>query len=207
MGTFVQLKPDAIVLSAQTRVVKAEEYLESLEAGNVLEAAHNQAARIIKQAKQAYLDEKRRGYQDGLLEGQMNIAEQMMDTVGQAVDYFASIEKKVTDTVLVALQKIIGEIDEQELIHKVVHNALGVVRNQQQVTLRVSPEQLETVRGTLDKIMGDYPGISYIDVVGDARLEQGGCILESEMGIVDASLDVQLAAIRKALEKRLQAGR
>ncbi|MHA5556819.1 FliH/SctL family protein, partial [Pseudomonas aeruginosa] len=33
----------------------------------------------------------------------------------------------------------------------------------------------------------------------DARLDQGGCILETEIGIIDASLDSQLAALQAAL--------
>ncbi len=41
--------------------------------------------------------------------------------------------------------------------------------------------------------------MGYLEVVGDARLDQGGCILETEIGIIDASLDSQLAALQAAL--------
>jgi type III secretion protein L len=52
--------------------------------------------------------------------------------------------------------------------------------------------------------MADYAGISFVDVAGDARLRAGGCILESELGIVDASIDVQLDALRRALAKAFE---
>ncbi len=48
-------------------------------------------------------------------------------------------------------------------------------------------------------MLKDFPEVGYLEVVGDARLDQGGCILETEIGIIDASLDSQLAALQAAL--------
>ena len=45
--------------------------------------------------------------------------------------------------------------------------------------------------------------MGYVEVVADARLDQGGCILETEIGIIDASVDGQLAALGLALKKPL----
>ena len=83
----------------------------------------------------------------------------------------------------------------------VVRNALSVVRKQQQVTVRVHPNQVKSVQENLNRIMAPYPNIKFMDVVPDLRLATGDCILESEIGMVEASVESQLEIIRKALTK------
>ena len=67
------------------------------------------------------------------------------------------------------------------------------------MTEAVAPESVAEVQGRLADIMADYSGISFVEVQADTRLRRGGCILESELGVVDASLDVQLEALSRAL--------
>ena len=105
---------------------------------------------------------------------------------------------------LQATEKVLGEMEETELVRRVVHSAMRVMRNQKQVTLRVMPELVEPVRRQLTQIMEGYPGVSFVEVAADPRLRRGGCILESELGIVDATVDVQLDALRHALRSAFQ---
>jgi len=201
MGPVVYIKKDRFQFPPEKKVIKAQEYLTYVKAEGLLEKARQEAEAIVAAAKEVFEGEKRRGYEEGLVEGKMTISEQMIDTVSKSVDYFATIEEKVADTVILALKKIIGEIDARDLIMKVVKNALTIVRNEQRVTVRVSPSQTETVKEKLNEIMANFPGVSFIDVVADPRLTEGACILETDIGVVDARIEVQIEAIRKALLK------
>ena len=42
-------------------------------------------------------------------------------------------------------------------------------------------------------------GATFLDVTADPRMKPGDCILECELGVVDASLETQLKAIEHAL--------
>jgi type III secretion protein L len=201
MEPVLFVKEGALKTAPGTKILKAREYAAWWEAADLLAKAEEEAKRIVTDAGEAYRREKTRGYRDGLLEGKMNLSAQMMDTVAKTVDYFAEIEKKVVDIVTIAVRKIIGDMEPGERIAAVVGNVLTLARNQTQVTLRVSAGQVETVRERLDGIMAAYPGIRFVDVVADGRLKEGGCILETEMGIVDAGVDVQIEAIRRSLMK------
>ncbi len=183
------------------RVIKAEDYALKLEAEEVIEEAKREAAAILERAREAYEEEKRRGYEEGLREGKMQMTEQMLNMVSQSVNYFASVEEKVIGIVMAALRKIIGEIDDRELVVRVVKNALAAARNQKQVTVRVSPKQVDLVKSRLHEISSEFPAVSFIEVVADGRLPPNGCIVESEIGIVDASVEVQLEAIERSLRK------
>lgn len=204
MGPIVQLKSDGLNLAPGQKVIKAADYLHYLNAEDIVEQARQQARQIKQAAHAAYEEEKQRGYQDGMLEGKMQMSQQMMDTVSRTVEYFANIEEQVVRTVMLALRKLIGEMDSKDLVVRVVKQALSVVRNQKQVTLRVAPSHVEHVNQEIHRIMAGFPGISFIDVVGDARLDDEGCLLESEIGVVDASIVAQLSAIERSLLNSLK---
>ncbi|MFH0787907.1 MAG: HrpE/YscL family type III secretion apparatus protein [Pseudomonadota bacterium] len=202
MGPFFYLNIDRLRFFPDNKVIKGKDYLSYVEADNILQKAQQEAENVIAAARETYEEEKKRGYQEGFSEGKMSVSEQMMNTVTQSVDYVGSIEEKVAEIVIMALKKIIGqEINDPAFILKIVRNALNMVKNQQQVTIRVSPLQVERVKEKLHEIMSDLPEIRFIDVVPDQRLNDDDCILETEIGVVDARIDVQIEAIRKALLK------
>jgi type III secretion protein L len=204
MGSLLFIKKEGFQLPREKKVLKAGDFQVYLEAEEIVGKARIEARRILEEAKKEYAAQKKKGYQAGIKQGKINISQQMVDTVNRTVDYLASVEEKVTDIVMTALRKVIGEVDDRELIRRVVGNALSVVRDQKEVTLRVSPKEVETVKKSLNTITADFPAIGFIDVVGDQRLKPGGCILETEIGDVDASVGVQLEAIRRSLTKKLE---
>ncbi|EKM32888.1 flagellar assembly FliH family protein [Vibrio harveyi] len=64
------------------------------------------------------------------------------------------------------------------------------------------PEQVAEVREKVSSILSDFPEVGYVEVIADARLKNGGCILETEVGIIDASIDGQLQALKQAITKQ-----
>ena len=49
----------------------------------------------------------------------------------------------------------------------------------------------------------DYPTVENFDVVEDSRLKGPACVLETEAGVADASVETQLAAIEKSLARHI----
>ena len=71
---------------------------------------------------------------------------------------------------------------------------------------KVAPEMVETVRGRVSELRLAYPTVETFDVVEDPRLKGAACILETEAGVADASVETQLAAIEKSLRKHVAGG-
>ena len=203
MGSLFRLTGDTVTPSAGTRVLKASEAAVLLEANAVLDAARERVADMRK-AGEAYERRREEGYRDGVEEGRLEHAEKVMETVLSSVEYIEGIEATLVNVVAVAVRKVIGEIDENERIVRIVRNALVTVRNQQHVTIRVAPADEKAVREGLASMLASVPGgASFLDVVPDARLERGACLLESELGVVDASLETQLKALENALRSKI----
>ena len=56
-------------------------------------------------ARTEYERQKQQGYEDGLTEGKLEMAEKMVDSVGRTVDYFAGLEKRIVELVVKATKK------------------------------------------------------------------------------------------------------
>ena len=198
MGTLFRLGRDAVTPAAGTRVLKAS------EASLLLDAARERAAEMDREAQAAYERRREEGYRDGQEEGRLEHAEKVLETVLSSVEYIEGIESTLVRVVSEAIRKVIGEVDENERIVRIVRNALTTVRNQQRVLIRVAPADEKPVREALAAMLTAVPGsTSFVDVVGDARLERGACLLESELGVVDASLETQLKALENAFRAKI----
>ncbi|HCE4714079.1 TPA: SctL family type III secretion system stator protein VscL [Vibrio parahaemolyticus] len=203
MVSFVEIKTDNLQLAPGLKVLKAKDYVSYLDSQHLVEAANSKADSIIAKAQQAYETEKQRGYQDGLEQAKIENAQAMVVTLARCNEYYLQVEHKMTNVVLDAVRKIIDTFDDVDTTISVVREALQLVSNQKQVILHVHPEQVVDVREKVAGVLSDFPEVGYVDVVADARLKNGGCILETEVGIIDASIDGQIQALKQAMVKQL----
>lgn len=157
MGSLFRLTGDTVTPSAGTRVLKASEAAVLLEANAVLDAARERVADMERKAGEAYERRREEGYRDGVEEGRLEHAEKVMETVLSSVEYIEGIEATLVNVVAVAVRKVIGEIDENERIVRIVRNALVTVRNQQHVTIRVAPADEKAVREGLASMLASVP--------------------------------------------------
>lgn len=198
---MLYIKEGTFDIDPSTKVVKAEDYSAYLKAQEIIDLANQKAAGIEEDARKAFEEEKKRGYEEGMEEGSQKMSELMIESIAKSVQNFEDFENDVIQVVDDAIRKILGELDDKELIGRIVRNALGMVRDQKRVTVIVNPSELDTVRPQLSDLLAQYPSINVIDITSDPRVKAGGCKLETEMGVVDASLDTQLDAIKKSLTK------
>ena len=198
------IKKDGFVLQSDRRVVKAADAATVRSAAEIVSAAEAEAARIREDAKIAYEFEKKRGYEKGLSDGKMEIAMQKLDQVDQSVAFMENVEKKMADVVMKALKSFVVEVGDREMVVQIVRKTMNaVIRTQRQVVLKVAPEMVEAVRARIAELRLAYPTVESFDVVEDPRLKGAACILETEAGVADASVDTQIAAIEKSIRRHI----
>ena len=194
-------------LQSDRRVVKAVDVATVRSAAEIIAAAEAEAARIREEAKAAFEAEKQRGYEKGISDGKMEIAMQKLDLVDSSVTFMESVEEKMAEVVMKALKTCVTEIGYREMVMQIVRKTMSaVIRTQRNVTLKVAEEQLENVRARVSELTAAFPTIETFDVVEDPRLKGAACILETEAGVADASVETQLAAIEKSIKKHIAKG-
>ena len=185
------------------KVIPAEDLQVLASAAEAVDAAVRQGETIVAQSQAAYEAEKRRGYEDGLEQARMDSAEQLMENITRSVDFFGRVEARMVDLVMEAVQAVVSGFDDRERVLATVRNVLTAARSQKQMTLRLNPQQVDIVKSRVNELLAEYPGVGYLDIVADSRLKDDGCILECEIGLVEASMEGQLRALRTAFEKVL----
>ena len=192
------------VLQSDRRVVKATDVATVRSAAEIVAAAETQAAQIREDAKAAYEEERKKGYDKGIADGKTEIAMQKLDLVDSSVAFMENVEEKMSEIVMKALKSCVAEIGDREMVIQIVRKTMAaVIRTQRQVTLKVSPELVETVRARVSELTATFPTIETFDVVEDPRLKGSACVLETEAGVADASVESQLAAIERSLKKHI----
>ena len=206
MRLAAQLKGGDLQLLPERRVVKAAEVQAIGDARAMLEDARREAERIREAAKDTYETERQRGYQDGQAAAKAELAAQLAELTTQAARVVSEFEAQLPETVISAVRQILGTFDDTDLVLMVVRQALHMFHNQTELTLRVPPDRLEDIRARVAELYVGGGSLAHVGVVADRRLTGGACVLESELGSVDASIEAQLAVLERAMRKEL-AGR
>jgi len=198
------IKKGDFVLQSDRRVVKATDVATVRSAAEIVAVAEAQAAQIREDAKAAYEEERKKGYDKGIADGKTEIAMQKLDLVDSSVAFMENVEEKMSEIVMKALKSCVIEIGDREMVIQIVRKTMAaVIRTQRQVTLKVAPELVETVRARVSELTATFPTIETFDVVEDPRLKGSACVLETEAGVADASVESQLAAIERSLKKHI----
>ena len=184
-------------LKPQQKVIKAADYSVIEKSTRIIDKAREQANHIIADAQVTFEKEKQRGYQDGLMQSRMEQSEQMLKMVDQSINYLSSMEASLANILMTAVKKIIDGYDDHALTVGLIKAGLQHVRNERQVTVRVPPAHFAHVKASIAEILKNYKGVGILNPVSDPRLKAGSCILESKIGVVDASIDIQLKALQK----------
>ncbi len=178
------------------------------EAKRILKNAEAEAARITEQSRKVLADtEKKRaeaikkGYAEGESKGLAQVTEKLLNLERIKERFYDEAEPQVIDLVLSIAEKVIGRIvlENQDMIRSVVHQALEKAIGDR-ITVKLNPEDYKRI------MEGDHEFRDVIDRTRrlmfreDESITRGGCIVETEVGTIDAQIDTQLAAIRKALE-------
>ena len=169
---------------AEQIIADAEEFAEKLRDQTVIDSEET-----IKKAFE-------KGTEDALLEFQKNLFE--IREIRERV--LRETEKDVLRLSVRLAEKIVGKTlsGDKKAIQDIVTTALQNARQKERITIRVNPAELQLVQKEEEALQTSAQA-KYLDVVADPRVEKGGCLIESEVGTVDARLETQFRVLERAL--------
>jgi type III secretion protein L len=182
-------------------VMTASDAAQWLGAAEMLDMARQESERIRSEAIEAFEAERQKGFAQGLSEAKQEMAERMVESAAQAVEYLGAIEERMVVLVMQAVRRIIADYDESDRVMAVVKSGLSVMRNQKQLTLRLPPDRIDIVRTRATELLEQFPGVGVVDFAPDSRLKGDAAILESDIGVVESSIESQLSALEAGFRK------
>ena len=201
------LKKNELRIDSAKRLVKADEIATLATASEIVAAAEAEAAKIIEDAKRTFAEERQKGYEKGISDGRQEILQQKLDLLDESVKYMETVEREMGAVVMKARRKCVQDIGDDEMVIQVVRRAMAtIVRSQRQITLRVPADKVETVKARMGDILKDYPAVNFTEVLEDPRLTGVSCVVETAAGLVETSIEAQLAAIERSIQKHFSKG-
>lgn len=206
--------------AARNTVAAAEKQAAAImdEAG---EAAEELKAKAREQGfaegREAGLEDGRReGYEQGRKEGEeagMAMAAQAIEEAArqarstisvaeeQARQTLLGAERQIVDMALTLARKILArEIEENPMaVLPIVQAALGRVRDQEQITLRVNPQDYELVLLARHELQAALQNDNSLTIAPDDTLKNGDCVIDTPYGNLDARIDTQFEILKNAL--------
>lgn len=203
---------DSIIAKAQK---EAEEILN--EARDKADKMLIQAQEQAEASKEDVLAESRKqGYDEGYQDGKEKITTEMEDLVYN-LDNFARckfdlknrILKSVHNDILDLVIEISQQICKAQITHSrqsllnVVNNAIGQLKEKENVTIIVNPEMARKIYEISDRLKEDIPSLRNIKIVEDTAVSADGTIVESVGSRVDARVSAQIEQFAQHLYNEL----
>ena len=144
------------------------------------------------------------GYRIGLNKAAEDVARlqtELSHFMNAKRDVFEYIAPDILEISVDIAKKIIKKelaLDPQIIINTIIDVLKTVSKSEPKIILRINPQTVQFVKDTIPDITYQYGIESKINIISDPSVDEGGCVLQTNNGIVDASVDTQLEIIKKA---------
>lgn len=178
-------------------VLNARDVKAWQDAFEFLNHAEKKIAEEKTQAEEAasrlYEAERARGYEDGKAEATKLITE----TTLKVDRFLQSIEPQVAQLAMSVVQRVLGNFDTRDLVAAAAAHAIADLRREKGLTVSVHPDVVDSVSREFARL--GLSGRIEVTIEGNPSLDRTACIIASDLAVVDASVQTQLAAIATAI--------
>jgi type III secretion protein L len=191
-----------------TMHAKAEALLHEAgaQAEQLLAQAQSQAEALLEDARAQQKDGFARGFEKGHHDGLQTWTTRALEDAAKGQRALDKQRDRLGGLVAMAVERVVEQEDKQALFQRALRSVGKLLQEVPLLTLRVHQSDRDTARRAVDAVLAGVAGGAQIEVVSDTRLESGSCLFESDQGVIDAGLQTQLAAIKRAAVKAARRG-
>lgn len=202
MFLFTLISGKTVHLPIGKKVVPKKAFASMVEANELLQEATKEVdayrKQVIEECKLLKEEAVKQGFDEGLEKLNTHILklDKTLKTISEEV------KNQILPLALKAVRKIVGE--ELKLapdrIIDVVMQALKPVVQHHKITIYVNRDDLKIIENNKKKIKSILQQVEVLSFQERADIEAGGCIIETESGIINAQLENQLLALEAAFK-------
>lgn len=186
------------------------------ESEREVERGKFEAEKLIKEAElkvseiehESYKKGYEAGREEGYKEGQSEVM-RLIDRLGTIVstavdirdDIIKSSEKMMTEMILMISRKVIKDeiVERREVVINNIKEAIKRVKDRDRIDIRVNFADLDMTTAHKDELIKMMESLKKVNIYEDTRVDRGGCIIETDVGSIDARVSTQLDAIEEAI--------
>lgn len=164
---------------------------------------------LVSRAQEEAVQIKQNAYQEGYNLG-LQQATSEIENFKNVLGAFMGAEDKVFNLIapnilelsMSIAQKVIkheAKIDVQIVVDTVMDALKMLSKNEPKIVLRVNPIQVQYLKDTLPEKIKSLGMETKLSVLSDEAITEGGCIIQTNNGMIDATIEAQLGIVQMAL--------
>ncbi len=203
---FTLFHGENISLAPKTKRVPAADFSKSLEAEQVVEeikiSADKYKREVVLEGEKQKEAAEMAGFEEGF--------KQWGEHVAQLEQEIAKVRQDVTALIipiaLKAAQKIVGRELElsQDAIADIVMTNLKAVSSHKKIKIYVNKSDLEALERRKSDLKNVFENLETLSLIERSDVQPGGCIIETEGGIINAQLENQWRILEQAFSQLMK---
>jgi flagellar biosynthesis/type III secretory pathway protein FliH len=188
------------------------------EGNDLIAKAKEEAEKEIQQLKETASEEGRKqglargleeGFERGRIEGQANHAGAIQKW-NKVLEETLAQRQKLLSEMQPLLVELVGDVlhqclkrkadGDRQMVVEFAEEALKKAQDRVHLKLHLNPADVDEVRAQGEKLRLSV-GAGALEMIPDGRIEQGGCLLETEAGSVDVRLSTVVSQAKEALSQ------
>jgi flagellar biosynthesis/type III secretory pathway protein FliH len=197
----------------EKRILELEKQVKGLEAGRAAQQEKAKAA-VVAAHRQGMQEGLARGEEDGLKKAKAGFDGRVEELQVKIAAFLGDIEaskKRIYGNAHTILLKLCFELTKKiinkecsidpDIVLLAIKKSLSYIADREKLVVRVARDDLETASLKKDFWLPVGERVESIRIESDERIEKGGCIIESNSGVADARLGVQISELAEFVEK------
>ena len=202
MKYFSLFNGEEVHINPEEKVIPEDTFSTLISAVEIVDKAKIDAEKHIEKTKLECEKLKKEAYEAGYQDGLEKLNKAILEIDKEIKNLRDEFSKKVLPVALKAAKKILG--DELKLhpdrVTDIVIQALKPVTQHHMIKIIVSKEDFENIEKEKDRIKQMLEQVKVFSIHEREDIEPGGCIIETEAGIINAQLDNQWRALEAAFQ-------
>jgi flagellar assembly protein FliH len=195
-----QPPPDPVVVMEDVRR-QAE-----IDAADILATAQAEADVIRRQAHELGMEE---GQEEGRRAWDRRVTEMealVAEINAEREDFYNRAEPELVKLSVAIAEKVVAQhlAVKPDAVVELVRTHVKRLRDREALSVRVNPDDLAAMTDARPTLMAEIDGVREIHLFDDRRVGQGGAVLESANGSLDARIPSQFDIINRAITDALE---
>lgn len=203
---FSYIHGGEIRIAPKTKVIPAEEFSTLQSAQEVLIHANNDAEQYKRDVVAEIELIKEQAHREGFEAGYTEWAEKLAKLEEEIHKVRKDLEQKIVPVAIQAAKKIVNKELEisQKTIVDIVSSSLKSVSQHKKVTIYVNQNDLTIIENKRAELKAIFENLETMSIRPRADIKPGGCVIETEVGIINAQLENRWRILEAAFGKMLQ---
>ena len=203
---FTLIESGKVHPASSKKVIKSEDFSTLLSASDLLEKARSDIDNAREKAESEARDLKKKGYNDGYQEGLTQLNEQILGLENEKKRLRHEMNQLILPLALKAAKKLVaGELKTHpETIVNIVLQAIAPVMQNHRITIYVNKADKEILEAEKPQLKEKLDQIESLVIRDRDDISPGGCMIETESGIINATIENQWRGIESAFDRYLK---